>query len=340
MPGEAGYIPRADSNQLSGRGLNAQQQRAAMIQAGDVRLAELTERLARLEALLDEVGIDRRRRQHGGRPWMQAPASPAMSVAMPHQLPGGPGRFIAVSPSPSPGRRGMPSSHTPPVPMPPTGAMSPGMPMGPLAWGAGMPPPMGPGSFGPPMGYPGPQPCAQSFTPGPMGQQTSFTPQLGQSSFTPPLVGPQGGPYATPRVGGAGSCGSVRGRSPRIGDRGSAFGGRPPGSSRACSAPRPGASPLPGRPGPQGFWPQAAPGGPKAPCSLAGSVSAGSPEDKIRRWLSGIPIGEGADRGWDEGQIADIADFARSHRLEDASAEEMYKRFVEWQVEKAERCGG
>jgi len=56
---------------------------------------------------------------------------------------------------------------------------------------------------------------------------------------------------------------------------------------------------------------------------------------KIRNWLDTIPIGNGADRGWDDAQIREIADFAQDSHLEHLSAEEIYKRYVEHQVEQA-----
>lgn len=60
-------------------------------------------------------------------------------------------------------------------------------------------------------------------------------------------------------------------------------------------------------------------------------------EAKIRAWLQTIPIGNSADRGWDDSQIAQIAEFAQDHHLEGLQAEEIYKRYVEHQVERAQR---
>jgi len=60
-----------------------------------------------------------------------------------------------------------------------------------------------------------------------------------------------------------------------------------------------------------------------------------SVEGKIREWLDTIPIGNGAERGWDDTQILEIAEFAQEQHLEHLSAEDIYKRYVEWQVEKA-----
>ncbi|CAK0881207.1 unnamed protein product, partial [Prorocentrum cordatum] len=58
-----------------------------------------------------------------------------------------------------------------------------------------------------------------------------------------------------------------------------------------------------------------------------------SVEGKIREWLETIPIGGGADRGWDDEQISEIAQFARGEGLSDLPAEDLYKRYVEHQVE-------
>lgn len=69
----------------------------------------------------------------------------------------------------------------------------------------------------------------------------------------------------------------------------------------------------------------------------AGHAAQDSAEAKIRDWLSTIPIGNGAERGWDEEQILEIADFAKEQRLEHLGAEEIYKQFVEYQVELASR---
>jgi len=62
-----------------------------------------------------------------------------------------------------------------------------------------------------------------------------------------------------------------------------------------------------------------------------------SVEGKIRTWLKTIPIGNGADRGWDDAQIIAIAEFAQDKHLEHLTAEEIYKRYVEHQVEAAEK---
>ncbi|CAE8593602.1 unnamed protein product, partial [Polarella glacialis] len=61
-----------------------------------------------------------------------------------------------------------------------------------------------------------------------------------------------------------------------------------------------------------------------------------SAEGKIRKWLSTIPIGNGAERGWDDSQILEIAEFAEEKQIEHLSAEEIYKRYVEHQVMRAE----
>lgn len=56
---------------------------------------------------------------------------------------------------------------------------------------------------------------------------------------------------------------------------------------------------------------------------------------KIRRWLKTIPIGNGSDRGWDDAQIMEIAEFAQDKHLEHLAAEDIYKKYVEHQVESA-----
>jgi len=63
-----------------------------------------------------------------------------------------------------------------------------------------------------------------------------------------------------------------------------------------------------------------------------------SVEGKIRLWLNAIPIGNGEDRGWDNSQILEIAEFAQAMHLEDLSAEDIYVRYVEHKVEEAEKC--
>jgi len=67
-----------------------------------------------------------------------------------------------------------------------------------------------------------------------------------------------------------------------------------------------------------------------------GQLLQDSAEGKIREWLKTIPIGNGADRGWDDGQILQIAEFAQDQHLEHLAAEDIYKRYVEHQVESAE----
>jgi len=68
-----------------------------------------------------------------------------------------------------------------------------------------------------------------------------------------------------------------------------------------------------------------------------GQLLQDSVEGKIRTWLKTIPIGNGADRGWDDAQIIAIAEFAQDKHLEHLTAEEIYKRYVEHQVEAAEK---
>merc|ERR1711972_401732 len=55
----------------------------------------------------------------------------------------------------------------------------------------------------------------------------------------------------------------------------------------------------------------------------------------LKEWLKTIPIGNGAERGWDDTQILEIAEFAQEQHLEHLTAEEIYKRYVEYQVEKS-----
>jgi len=66
---------------------------------------------------------------------------------------------------------------------------------------------------------------------------------------------------------------------------------------------------------------------PPPPSSATGGV-----ERTLRRWLDTIPIGNGADRGWDNAQVAEIARFAEEEQLQHCSAEEIYRRYVEHQV--------
>jgi len=83
---------------------------------------------------------------------------------------------------------------------------------------------------------------------------------------------------------------------------------------------------------PPGLWM------PSLPLSLndAPAPAPAGAEGKLREWLKSIPIGNGAERGWDDSQIREIATFAQEKKLEHASAEEIYKRYVENQVEMAE----
>lgn len=66
-----------------------------------------------------------------------------------------------------------------------------------------------------------------------------------------------------------------------------------------------------------------------------GQILQDNVDSKIRRWLKTIPIGNGAERGWDDAQIAEIVEFAQDQHLEHMTAEDIYKRYVEHQVEKA-----
>ncbi|CAE7567404.1 Ank2 [Symbiodinium pilosum] len=59
-------------------------------------------------------------------------------------------------------------------------------------------------------------------------------------------------------------------------------------------------------------------------------------EGKIRQWLDTIPIGNGAERGWDDAQIREIAEFSSQQNLGHLTAEHLYQRYVEHQVAEAE----
>jgi len=59
---------------------------------------------------------------------------------------------------------------------------------------------------------------------------------------------------------------------------------------------------------------------------------------KIRNWLKAIPIGDGADRGWDDEQIVEIAEFAQDYKFDHLPAEEIYRRYVQNKVEGAEKA--
>lgn len=56
---------------------------------------------------------------------------------------------------------------------------------------------------------------------------------------------------------------------------------------------------------------------------------------KLREWLDTIPIGNGENRGWDDKQLEEIADFAMENDHAQFSAEQIYRHFVEFQVEEA-----
>lgn len=81
---------------------------------------------------------------------------------------------------------------------------------------------------------------------------------------------------------------------------------------------------TPGMPPPPGLW-----------LPSLGKLLQDSVDSKIRRWLSTIPIGNGANRGWDDSQITEIAGFAQDKHLEHLAAEDIYKKYVEHQVESA-----
>lgn len=67
-------------------------------------------------------------------------------------------------------------------------------------------------------------------------------------------------------------------------------------------------------------------------------------EEKVRLWLATIPKspqsgshGNRETREWDDEQIAKIAHFAREASIEDLEAEEIYRRYVMYQVEIADQ---
>eukprot|EP00403_Amphidinium_massartii_P016142 CAMPEP_0178409200 /NCGR_PEP_ID=MMETSP0689_2-20121128/20340_1 /TAXON_ID=160604 /ORGANISM="Amphidinium massartii, Strain CS-259" /LENGTH=392 /DNA_ID=CAMNT_0020030335 /DNA_START=44 /DNA_END=1222 /DNA_ORIENTATION=+ len=61
-------------------------------------------------------------------------------------------------------------------------------------------------------------------------------------------------------------------------------------------------------------------------------------EVKLREWLATIPRSQYDPRGWDDAQILSMADFAEEQvsELEDVSAEEIYRRYVMYQVDLAD----
>jgi len=325
------------------------------------RLVDLTERLARLETLLDEVASlgslrpataradseatralsFRSQGSHGGGGsdvgiiLNVAPPLPVVPlVGAPPQVigptPRSSARFIEVS-------SGMPGA-TPPVPgFHPPGTYSPAMPtpsflnrqilQGPNNA------PWNPASSPPPVGF---------------WNAAETTPRAGS---TTPFAGGMG----TPRVGSralrasVAGYGSMGGRAEMDMQRLQQVVGpsEPMHPMRSFSAPRQGSvppiavvtsSPLqqmgppiigtgvstPGMPPPPGLW-----------MPSLGQLLQDNVDAKIRRWLKTIPIGNGADRGWDDAQIAEIASFAQDHHLEHLAAEDIYKKYVEHQVESA-----
>jgi hypothetical protein len=66
-----------------------------------------------------------------------------------------------------------------------------------------------------------------------------------------------------------------------------------------------------------------------------GKIIQNTVDAKIRQWLRTIPIGNGSDRGWDDAQISEIVAFAQDHHVEQLPAEDIYKKYVEHQVETA-----
>eukprot|EP00929_Paragymnodinium_shiwhaense_P064420 TRINITY_DN32258_c0_g1_i2.p2 TRINITY_DN32258_c0_g1~~TRINITY_DN32258_c0_g1_i2.p2 ORF type:complete len:125 (-),score=38.02 TRINITY_DN32258_c0_g1_i2:160-534(-) len=81
--------------------------------------------------------------------------------------------------------------------------------------------------------------------------------------------------------------------------------------------------------------PVAGQGGPMLFTPSLGMIKQDGVEGKIRNWLATIPIGNGAERGWDDSQIVEIASFAEGRSLDHLDAQEIYKLYVEHQVEQA-----
>lgn len=60
-------------------------------------------------------------------------------------------------------------------------------------------------------------------------------------------------------------------------------------------------------------------------------------EGKLRQWLATISKSENQpNRPWDDSQIANIVEFAQTSDIEQLSAEEIYKQYVDHTVELAE----
>lgn len=60
-------------------------------------------------------------------------------------------------------------------------------------------------------------------------------------------------------------------------------------------------------------------------------------EQKLRDWLQTIPIGNGESRGWDQQQLTEMAAFATKNYYDQLPAEQIYRNFVEFQIEEANK---
>lgn len=352
------------------------------------RLIDLTERLARLECLLDEVAnlgtfnpgsarmgtaggsarmgtarADHMRADSVSRHPVQGYDQAYRSLSFrssPNSEPGGPGLvgsgMVSVAPPPPT----VPLVGVPPPVHGPTPrsagrfievtVQTPGVPATP-------PVPMHPpGTYSP--AIPAPSFLSRQKLPGTPMSNGPWNP-----ASSPPPVGFWNSAEATPRAGGMGT--------PRVGSRAvrtsvGGYGARqemdmprqqislgPNGEPvRSFSAPRGQSVPpqisvlttaplqqmgppiggtglsTPGMPPPAGLW-----------LPSLGQLLHDSVDSKIRRWLSTIPIGNGANRGWDDAQITEIAEFAQDKHLEHLAAEDIYKKYVEHQVAAAETAG-
>ncbi len=62
-------------------------------------------------------------------------------------------------------------------------------------------------------------------------------------------------------------------------------------------------------------------------------------EAVVRSWVGGIDKENGSSRGWNESQIRQIVDFAKMRRSEfqtNVTGEEIYEKYVNYQIELAE----
>lgn len=257
-----------------------------------------------------------------GVPIMSVPQEPDGLVQVPAAKVHGPtprsqGRFIEIASANTPG---IPPA-TPPVPFPPgmAGMFSPAVPTPSfpnrptvptvLPWHpTGAPPPLGfwPGEATP-RGYMTPRSSSRATRPSVGGYGTARTdPEMQRG-----IAGPHGEPmrsFSAPRQQSVPPV-AVIAAAPlqQLG---------PPILGTGAS--------TPGMPPPPGLW-----------MPSLGQLLQDNVDTKIRRWLRTIPIGNGADRGWDDAQIAEIARFAQDQHLEHLAAEDIYKRYVEHQVESA-----